>query len=122
MPLFELVRDFIILHYAATDRDDSEFWNYCRTMSLPDSLHRKIDLFRSAGRVFRYEDELFSKESWLAVMLGQNITPEQVDPIVSSVSPESVMRSLNSMSTSMKNAVSQMPLHEIFLKNYLKPK
>jgi len=117
--LFEQVRDFIILHYAATERDDSEFWNYCRNMSLPDSLHRKIDLFRSAGRIFRYEDELFSKESWLAVMLGQNITPEQIDPIVSAVKPEDVARSLNSMSASMRNAVSKMPSHENFLKNYL---
>lgn len=119
---FEQVRDFIILHYAATKRDDSEFWNYCRTMSLPDSLQRKIDLFNSAGRVFRYEEELFSKDSWLAVMFGQNMTPQQLDPFVSSVSPEDVMRSMNSMSGAMLKAAAQMPEHATFLKQYIAPK
>ncbi|MEO1188624.1 MAG: tryptophan halogenase family protein, partial [Pseudomonadota bacterium] len=58
---FEQVRDFIILHYKATQRDDSEFWNYCRNMSVPESLTQKMELFQEAGRIFRYEDELFTR-------------------------------------------------------------
>lgn len=54
---YERIRDFIILHYTATARDDSEFWNYCRTMSIPDSLQGKIDLFRNNGQIFREEDD-----------------------------------------------------------------
>lgn len=115
---FEQVRDFIILHYKATDRDDSEFWNYCRTMSVPDSLTRKIELFREAGRVFRYEDELFSKPSWVAVLLGQNILPKRTDPIVEGVPEEQVERSLGSMKAAMNNAVMKMETHQAFLNRY----
>lgn len=115
---FEQVRDFIILHYKATERDDSEFWNYCRTMSVPDSLTRKIELFREAGRIFRYEDELFSKPSWVAVLLGQNILPKTTDPIVEGVPEEQVERSLGSMKAAMNNAVMKMETHQAFLNRY----
>lgn len=115
---FEQVRDFIILHYKATERDDSEFWNYCRTMSVPVSLTRKIELFREAGRIFRYEDELFSKPSWVAVLLGQNILPKTTDPIVEGVPEEQVERSLGSMKAAMNNAVMKMETHQAFLNRY----
>ena len=115
---FEQVRDFIILHYKATTRDDSPFWDYCRTMSIPDTLQRKIDLFQEAGRFFRYEDELFSKPSWVAVMLGQNVIPKSVDPIVSSLNEQDVLKSLGSMQSAMLGATTKMETHESFLKKY----
>jgi len=115
---FDQVRDFIILHYIATERDDGPFWNYCRTMSIPDSLKRKVDLFKEAGRVFRYDDELFSKASWIAVCLGQNIQPKSIDPIVTSLPLEQVQHSLNSMKNAMMQTAQNMPTHEEFLRKY----
>ncbi len=115
---FEQVRDFIILHYKATQRDDSEFWNYCRTMSVPDSLTQKMELFREAGRIFRYEDELFTRPSWVAVMVGQNLMPRTVDPIVDSLDAQEIARSLGSMQSAMMAASQKMETHESFLKKY----
>ncbi len=115
---FDQVRDFIILHYVATERDDSPFWNYCRNMDIPDTLKRKMDLFQEAGRVFRYDDELFSKPSWVAVCVGQNILPKAVDPIVASLPAQQVNHSLHSMRTAMTNTAQKMPTHEEFLRHY----
>jgi len=115
---FYQVRDFIILHYCATQRDDSPFWDYCRNMSIPDSLKHKIDLFNAAGRVFRYDDELFSKPSWIAVCLGQNIIPKATDPIVTSLPYKQVLHSLDSMHNAMVQAAQKMPTHEDFLQTY----
>src|SRR4029079_12257251 len=39
---FEDVRDFIVLHYCLTDRDETEFWRRVRAAPIPDSLRAKI--------------------------------------------------------------------------------
>ena len=116
---FTQVRDFIILHYHATQRTDSEFWNYCRTMSIPDSLQHKIDLFKAGGRVFRDEGELFAKPSWIAVMLGQNIYPDVAEPMLSNVPVDDIRNSLNSMSSAMHQAVNSLPGHADFIRQYM---
>lgn len=116
--LYDQARDFIILHYSATHRDDSEFWNYCRNMSLPDSLTHKMELWGAAGRVFRYEDELFTKPSWVAVLLGQGITPKTMDSIVASLPPQQIEKSLSSMHHAMLKAAKDMPTHQMFTEKY----
>ncbi|MFM6931879.1 MAG: tryptophan halogenase family protein, partial [Novosphingobium sp.] len=78
----ERIRDFIILHYKATERDDTPFWNYCRTMDVPDTLQRKMDLWMANGRIFREDEELFAEESWIQVFLGQGMIPRGYDPLV----------------------------------------
>jgi tryptophan halogenase len=115
---FEQVRDFIVLHYFATERDDSPFWTYCRTMDVPDSLRHKIQLFREAGRIFRYDEELFTRPSWVAVFLGQNVVPRSYDPIVSTLSQDEVTSSIESMRTAMEGAAARMPTHEELLARY----
>jgi tryptophan halogenase len=115
---FEQVRDFIILHYFATERDDSPFWQYCRSMNVPDSLNYKIALFHEAGRVFRYEEELFTRPSWVAVFLGQHIIPKSHDPIVATLPPDEVTRSIESMRAAMEAASARMPTHEEFIARY----
>jgi tryptophan halogenase len=77
---YEKIRDFLVLHYKATERDDSAFWDYCRTMPIPDGLQHKIDLFKANGRVFREGMELFAEPSWLQVMVGQRIKPRGYHP------------------------------------------
>jgi tryptophan halogenase len=117
---FTQVRDFIILHYHATQRTDSDFWNYCRNMPIPDSLQHKINLFKAGGRVFRDEGELFAKPSWVAVMLGQNIFPDVAEPILSNVPVGDIHNSLNSMSAAMNQAVNSLPGHADFIRHYVK--
>ena len=76
---YDRIRDFLILHYHATERDDSEFWNYVRTMQVPDTLHEKIELFRRRGRVAKYREGVFLDASWIAVYIGQRVIPEGHD-------------------------------------------
>ncbi|WP_066524935.1 tryptophan halogenase family protein [Erythrobacter sp. CCH5-A1] len=114
--LYEDVRDFIILHYKATQREDSEFWRYVKHMSIPDSLARKIDLWRRRGRVFRENAELFAQASWVAVMLGQNIWPEMHDPIADTLDENRVAAAMAQMRAAYADVAARLPGHEEFLR------
>ena len=113
--VYEDVRDFIILHYKATRRDDSDFWNDCRTMDVPDSLAAKIDLWRAKGRLFREGRELFGTASWVAVMLGQGIVPGEHEPAADALDPDMIADALDKMRTSYRRMAEHMPTHGEFI-------
>ena len=115
---FEQVRDFIILHYKATARDDTGFWRQVRDMAIPDTLARKIDLFRATGRLFRYEDELFSESSWIAVLLGQGIMPKTYEPLADIIDPALAQRRLAAVARVIQDLAAGLPRHEDFLADY----
>ena len=112
------IRDFLILHYNATERTDSEFWNYCRTMSVPDTLTEKIELFKMNGQIFREEDELFTETSWAAVMMGQRIAMGGHNPVADTLDLPSTTSELDEMEKSIRFLVQQMPGHGEYLQRY----
>jgi tryptophan halogenase len=112
---FERIRDFLILHYVATERDDSEFWNHIRSIDVPDTLAEKLDLFRIRGRVVRYDHGLFLPPSWIAVMLGQGIIPEQHDARVNAMHDTDIATHMQRMRTLMKNTAERMTDHRDYL-------
>ncbi len=112
---YERIRDFLVLHYKATERSDSEFWNYCRTMPIPDTLQRKIDLFRSNGRVFRDLQELFAEPSWLQVMIGQRIVPKAYHPFADLRPEAEVEAYVASVAQVIDKCVKVMPTQAEFI-------
>jgi tryptophan 7-halogenase len=114
---FERIRDFIILHYKATTRNDSEFWNYCRSMPVPDTLKHKMDLFKANGRVFRENAELFSEISWVEVMLGQGVVPRNYHPLVDALPEEKVSDFLENVRSTISRCVEAMPTHAEYVRN-----
>ena len=111
----ERIRDFIILHYNATQRTDTEFWNYVRTMPVPDSLLEKYEIFRSRGRVFRENEELFNDTSWFAVMIGQNVAPASYDPVADVLTVDETRRRLAQTAEAIRNSADYMPSHAAFI-------
>lgn len=116
------IRDFLILHYTLTTRDDSDFWNYVRTMKIPDSLKRKMALIESRGRFFKYDDELFNITSWMAVAIGQGYTPKGYNPMVDSLSDDNIKRSLSNIRAAINKAVEAMPTQQTFIDKFCKAK
>ncbi|MEG3159300.1 tryptophan halogenase family protein [Sphingomonas sp. LB2R24] len=109
------VRDFIILHYHATERSDSPFWDHCRTMALPESLKGKLALWRGKARVFRGQGELFTPDSWIAVLLGQNVQPASFDPLTGGLPLGEATRFMAHIREMIGKTAEAMPTHEDFI-------
>lgn len=112
---FERIRDFIVLHYKANEREDSEFWRHCRNAPIPDTLQEKIDIFKANGRVNRERDELFAEESWIQVFLGQGIIPKNYDPLVDLKTPDEIEDFIKSTQNVIAKCVDTMPDHGKFI-------
>ena len=112
---FEQIRDFLILHYNQTEREDSEFWRYCKNMEVPDSLTRKQELFASTGRIGRDADDLFREASWVQVMLGQGIVPASHEPMANVLTDEQLSEFLTNVRALIERTVESLPSHEQFL-------
>jgi tryptophan halogenase len=112
---FDKIRDFLILHYHATERDDTPFWNYCRTMEVPESLTRKMALYNSNGRIFRDGSELFAEPSWVQVMHGQRMAPKSYHGLVDVYPEEKIAEFMRNIRGVIANCTQAMPTHEEFI-------
>ncbi len=113
---YERVRDFLILHYHATERSDTPFWNYVRTMPIPDSLAHKMETFRARGVVVNYRDGMFLDASWIAVYLGQRVIPQAGDPRGDTLGDTGLFLKLASMKDDCARAAATLPTQAAFLR------
>lgn len=116
----ESIRDFIVLHYHATEREDTEFWRHCKNMEIPESLAHRIRLFRENAQAFQGDGELFRVDSWTQVMLGQRIRPQQYHPLARLMTHKELGQLLNGLRESIGMAVAKLPSHQDFVNQYCK--
>lgn len=116
---YEHVRDFLLLHYRATERDDSPFWRHCAHLPMPESLSRRIELFRSSGQLFRHGEELFTEVGWLQILLGQGIVPERHHPLADALPAVQLDEFLTHIRTLIAGAVQDMPAHDAYVASHV---
>ncbi|WP_116090875.1 tryptophan halogenase family protein [Sphingomonas crusticola] len=112
---YDRIRDFLILHYHATRRDDSEFWNYVRTMSIPDSLAEKMELFRRRGRVVKYREGVFLDASWVSVYLGQGVFPQGHDMRADAPPADQLLQAMERLRGEVARTAASMPDHRTYI-------
>jgi tryptophan halogenase len=115
---YERIRDFIILHYKLTERDDTAFWRDCAQLKIPDTLAERIELFRETALAYQATDEMFRVESWMQVMIGQRLRPRGYHHMGRMLGPERLKRALETLAGSISGAVEKMPTHREFLTAY----
>ena len=116
----ERIRDFLILHYHATRRADTAFWDHCRTMALPDSLQARLELWRSRGRIVREGDELFTEVGWLQVLVGQGIAASGYHALADVPGEQQVANHLAGVAAVMRKCVDVMPAHGAYINHLLR--
>jgi tryptophan 7-halogenase len=115
---YEEIRDFLVLHYHATERDDSPFWNYCRNMEVSERLAEKMRVYKSHGRCFRENEELFNDTSWFAVMHGQLMKPQSYDPVANIMSLDETRARLAHIREAIANSADYMPKQRDFIREH----
>jgi tryptophan halogenase len=106
---YESVRDFIIMHYKLTRRDDSEFWRYCANMPVPDGLRHQIEVFRETGRVVVLDPDGFASPSFVAMMMGLGVTPKRYDPFIDRIDLRELHGHFAGLRDMIAQAVARMP-------------
>jgi tryptophan 7-halogenase len=115
---WEEVRDFIILHYKLTQRQDSDFWNHYRTMDVPRNVTHRMELFRKNGYVWPDKVNLFRIDSWLQVMMGQGLFPESHHGATRIPGTASLQETLGEMRAMVASNLAQLPAHQAFIERY----
>jgi len=117
----EHIRDFIVLHYHANERTDSNLWKHVREMNLLASLRHRIELFRNTARVFRPSDELFAENSWVQVMMGQGVTPSRYHPVADQMGQDELKRFLGDIQVKVQRTVAGLPAHHTYVEQLCAP-
>lgn len=112
---YESVRDFIVMHYKLTERDDSEFWRHCAAMPIPDTLHHQIELFRSSGRVAILDRDGFAEPSFIAILFGLGVEPRAWDPFVDRVDEKALRTHFARLRSAIAGTVAAMPDHADYI-------
>jgi tryptophan halogenase len=110
------VRDFVCMHYVTAQRSEP-FWQEASRMELPDSLSHTLSLFAERGRLPYYEEETFTRDSWLAVLLGQGIRPRRIDPLATIFTPDEARRYVSDYGRSVSSFVEAQPSYRHYLSN-----
>jgi tryptophan 7-halogenase len=112
---YDRIRDFIILHYKATQRRGQPLWDYCGNMDIPEALAYKLAMFRNSGRVVKYAGDLFAAPNWVAVFMGQEVWPQHYDPLVDQRDVADVRANLERIRNSIRRAAEAAPRHDEYL-------
>ncbi|MFT4924588.1 MAG: tryptophan halogenase [Phenylobacterium sp.] len=112
------IRDFLVLHYCMTEREDTSFWRYCKNMDIPQSLQRKIDFFGSAGGLMPGTEELFQPTSWYAVFTGMGVTPKRYNPTVDALDYQKLKMTMDKGKQGIVKVAQHQPTHDAFLREY----
>lgn len=116
---YERLRDFLIAHYCVTERDDSQFWRHCRTMSVPEGLRHKIEVWTSSARVPLYSEESYQEPSWVSILLGQHLYPKRYDPFVDNVDEIRLQQGMLQRRSAIRRLAEAMPSHRDFISRQL---
>ncbi|MBU2886368.1 tryptophan 7-halogenase [Gilvimarinus agarilyticus] len=116
---YDCIRDFIVAHYCLSNRQDSEFWRSWKEREIPESLRIKLDIFSANGQLYKNPMDLFSEESWWAVLEGMGLRPRHYLPNVDSSDYYKIIDSMKRGSIALKESAKMAPTHEAFLQKLI---
>jgi 2-polyprenyl-6-methoxyphenol hydroxylase-like FAD-dependent oxidoreductase len=113
------VKDYIELHYLASNRNDTQYWIDVRSHQPSDRLKRIIKAWHDGENVPKVLDEdgvslqLFSAESWLCLLAGKGNFPDSFENI--DQLPEPLKIDMNKIKNFVEVSAKHYPTHDHIL-------
>jgi tryptophan halogenase len=115
---YEEIRNFIILHYCTSGRNDSEFWRWCQNMTVPESLDEKLSLFRKRGQIEDTPGHFFTSDSWCSILEGMKIRPQKYHPLLDAFHRQGLANTLSENVKNIRDTVLKMPNHHDYIQTH----
>ncbi|HSG39005.1 MAG TPA: tryptophan 7-halogenase, partial [Thermoanaerobaculia bacterium] len=106
------VRDFLVLHYSASDRMDTEFWRTTKTLKTSDDLAERLNLWKKRlpnARTINSNFHGFEAYSYSVMLLGLNYHPETSLPALDHIPAAGAERAFRMMREKTERLVSTLP-------------
>ena len=100
-------RDYQILRYALAGRSKGPFWENVGQVKSPDSLQRRIDLFKAHGRFTRVDHELLSQANWVSSFVNLGSWPSSYDPLADMIDEQRMKKELSQFKDNVQRAAEQ---------------
>lgn len=115
---YEYIRDFVVMHYKLTQRDDSDFWRHCAQQTVSDALQHQIEIFRDSGRVVVLNPEGFTEPSWISLFLGLGLFPESYDPFVDLIDIGQLREHFVRIRRVIQQTAATTPMHADYIRRH----
>lgn len=79
------IREFLIVHYRASDRTDTQYWRDTKTLKMTDALEERMKIWKArlpAPRNIFQPYHGFEAYSYSCILLGMNYEPEAYHPVL----------------------------------------
>lgn len=116
---YQEIRDFLVLHYCTTQREDTPFWKSCKYhANIPDSLQEQLELWRYMWPNNKRPGlgPLFPDYSYVCILAGMQRWPEQSLPLLSFRDPGKGEAILDHLQRQSQKLLETLPDHATYLK------
>ena len=107
-------RDFVVLHYHVSRRDDAPFWQQRVRAAVPETVAARVAMYRATGRIMLRAVEAFTDLDWFWVLEGSGVIPRDYDPLVDTLDFEQVKRLMQALSQKIAADTAASPTHDSF--------
>jgi tryptophan 6-halogenase len=106
------VREFLTIHYHASERDDTPYWKATKKVVPPDELRERLRVWKSRLPVSRsiYQPfHGFESYSWAVMLLGVNYQPPKPLPILDHIDPKNAQAMFRRIRQRTKDLLKSLP-------------